>query len=332
MLRFIKHLREKKEMASSTLWTMHIMINGMCKGKYCFNLKQYCRVTNLLKSMDTDIKKKATVLNTAEINGFVLDENLSTPYWIVRRTIVCLAYYGGLRHTEIMELQLEKCESTPEGVYVTHMRAKQRSDKRCSKFLVPRNGEKNAADVLDLCIRSMKDQHNIYSGRLLWTGNSVSFVKRPIGRNMVAKVPHEMATYLKLENPGAYSFHSFRRSAATAVADAGATSEQMQDFFGWSSSKMTTEYISTSKAAVINFANKLHQTELIQNSQVINEIDGMSDVKVDENNIDDFNFDDRLPKEEESELYQNPAPTRAPMKIESGGKVFYINHIENFNC
>ena len=59
----------------------------------------------------------------------------------VRQVIVCLAYYGGLRHTEMMGLQVEMCESAPEGVFVTHIRSKQRSDKRNSKFLVPRKKE-----------------------------------------------------------------------------------------------------------------------------------------------------------------------------------------------
>ena len=49
---------------------------------------------------------------------------------------------------------------------------------------------------------------------------------------MVSKEPSDMAKRLQLENPGCYTFHSFRRSAATAAADAGATLEQMMDFFG----------------------------------------------------------------------------------------------------
>ena len=96
----------------------------------------------------------------------------------------------------------------------------------------------------------------------------------------------------------------------------------MQDFFGWASSRMTTEYISTSKAAVVNFANKLQQTELVQKPHTSNEIDVKSNMKVDENNTG----------EGKSEICQNCSSTRAPMKIESGGKVFYINHIENFTC
>ena len=64
---------------------------------------------------------------------------------------------------------------------------------------------------------------------------------------MVSKVPSDMAKRLQLENPGCYTFHSFRRSAATAAADAGATSEQIIDFFGWSNSKMTTITLAPAK-------------------------------------------------------------------------------------
>ena len=49
-----------------------------------------------------------------------------------------LSFFGGLRHSELMDLVLEKFSSTKEGVYVTHDRAKQRSDKRESRFLIPR--------------------------------------------------------------------------------------------------------------------------------------------------------------------------------------------------
>ena len=51
--------------------------------------------------------------------------------------------YGGLRHTKMMGLQVEMCESAPEGVFVTQ----QRIDKRNSKFLVPSKKENSCADV-----------------------------------------------------------------------------------------------------------------------------------------------------------------------------------------
>lgn len=57
-----------------------------------------------------------------------------------------LAFFGGLRHTEIMDLKLEKMKSEAEGVFIVHERAKQRSDKRESKFLVPRAKNNDSTD------------------------------------------------------------------------------------------------------------------------------------------------------------------------------------------
>ena len=48
------------------------------------------------------------------------------------------AFFGGLRHAELMDLKLERVVSTKNGVSVTHNRAKQRSDKLEAKFLIPR--------------------------------------------------------------------------------------------------------------------------------------------------------------------------------------------------
>ena len=50
-----------------------------------------------------------------------------------------------------------------------------------------------------------------------------------------------------------------------SVVDAGATYDQMEDFFGWSNAKMTTEYIFPSKAAIIKVAQKLQDTETKDN-------------------------------------------------------------------
>ena len=54
-----------------------------------------------------------------------------------------------------------------------------------------------------------------------------------------------------------FTFHSFRRSSASAAADDGATAQQMIDFYGWKSVSMPQEYISTSKKAINNMAGLL---------------------------------------------------------------------------
>ena len=60
---YFKFLRENKKFASSTLWTNYSMLNSIIKGIYNKRLQhEYPRITSLLKTYDTDIKKKLNAL------------------------------------------------------------------------------------------------------------------------------------------------------------------------------------------------------------------------------------------------------------------------------
>jgi hypothetical protein len=48
-----------------------------------------------------------------------------------------------------------------------------------------------------------------------------------------------------------------RRTAATSAADAGSSTEQLVDFFGWKNGSMCQEYISSSKPAILGMASRL---------------------------------------------------------------------------
>ena len=188
---------------------------------------------------------------------------LTGPYWEVHKAIAILAFFGGLRLSELMELELEKFSITPKGIVMTHKRSKQRSDKRETRFLVPKNKEPNSFDFAEFIanyISNLKEDIGTYTGRAFWTGRADHYVNIPMGRNMVADIPHVIATYLELPNAHEFTFHSFRRSSATAAADAGATPAQMVDFFGWKNTNMPNQYISSSSAQVNTMANRLANT------------------------------------------------------------------------
>ena len=91
---------------------------------------------------------------------------------------------------------------------------------------------------------------------------------------MVGEVPSDMAAqYTSVywwAKKSLHYLHSYRWSAVSAVADAGATSDQMQYFFGWSNAKMNTEYISTSKAAIIKVVQKHQDAESKDNLVPVN--------------------------------------------------------------
>jgi hypothetical protein len=78
-----------------------------------------------------------------------------------------------------------------------------------------------------------------------------------MGKNMVSKVPNDIATLFNIPEPTKFTFHSFRRTSATRAADAGATTEQLVDFFGWKNGSMCKEYISFSRPVILGMANRL---------------------------------------------------------------------------
>ena len=106
---------------------------------------------------------------------------------------------------------------------------------------------------------------------------------------------------------------------------------QMCDFFGWANSKMAGEYVSTSKAAVKNIASKLQgPAEPAGSSKEEQQLVEAGDDGNDEGNLwgDEGDW---TPTEKDLKIL-DLASAKVPMKIESGAKVFIIQHVENFHC
>ena len=103
-----------------------------------------------------------------------------------------------------------------------------------------------------------------------------------MGKNSVSKIPHEIAALLKLADPSKNTFLSFRRTSTTRAADAGATSEQLVDFYGSKNSSMCKEYISSSKPAILGMANRLsspvQHSINVSNEEVTVNGDGLPDI------------------------------------------------------
>ena len=143
---------------------------------------------------------------------------------------------------------------------VIHRRAKGRTDKPSSKFTVPKKKVPKEGDSYDwaACLGQylgrMKEELGKYQGRVFYTGRMGDWWA---SRNKEADVAHEIAKFLGKENWQDYTFHSFRRSSAMAAADASATPQQMQDFFGWKHPSMTAEYISMSRHQINAMADRL---------------------------------------------------------------------------
>ena len=162
-----------------------------------------------------------------------------------------VTYFGGLRHIECDALRIENFSVTTDGIVVTHSRAKvrgngtyhiiillclqQRSDEKETRFLIPSNYVQYVQDYLQV----VKLDLGKVSGRVWFTGRHAALVACSMGKNTISKVilflsykcicllhflhqiPFKVATFLELEDPEGYTFHSLRRTSASCAADQG---------------------------------------------------------------------------------------------------------------
>jgi len=232
---FFKYLRIDKKTASSSMWTLYSYLNSVLKRKYSFKLQDLPRLTMLIKGYAVDIKKKATIFDQAILKKFMVSE-MPNAYWEVRQAVVVLSFFGGLRLEECLTLKLEQIIRSSVGYTITHKRCKQRSDDLFTKFVVPEDG--GFAEKLSIYLTKINMQLDKFAGRVFYTASK-------------------------------NTFHSFRRTSATSAADAGSTTEQLVDFFGWKNGSMCQEYISSSKPAILGMATRLAGFEALSQDPVV---------------------------------------------------------------
>lgn len=73
-------------MASSSMWVIYSYLNVIMKNRYNMKMQAFPRITSLLKSYDTDIKRKAAVFESQDIQQFIENPE-NSPYWTVRKVI-----------------------------------------------------------------------------------------------------------------------------------------------------------------------------------------------------------------------------------------------------
>lgn len=78
------------------------------------------------------------------------------------------------------------------------------------------------------------------------TQRNGKLTKQVIGINTFGAMPKVIATYLGLEEPDKYTGHSFRRTSATMLADAGADLLTLKRHGGWKSDKVAQGYVEDS--------------------------------------------------------------------------------------
>ena len=114
LIAYFKHLREEKNVATTSMWTFYSYINSIIKRKYGEKLQSFPRLTMFIKGFDVDTKQKVDIFYKAVIKKFMVT-TVDSAYWEVRQAIVIVAYFGGLRMVKTMDLKLEMIIRGPKG-------------------------------------------------------------------------------------------------------------------------------------------------------------------------------------------------------------------------
>ena len=245
---YFNHLKTEKEFASSSLWAKYSMMNYKMQAIHRIKLQSYPRLTALMKSFGQGyVRKAAGVFTSQEIENFI-KEAPDNDEFIYMKTAVIMAYCGGLRCADLVNINISDMEFDEcSGTWVNYEVSKQYGQEIRNKFNIP----------LEFC-QYLKNydkkiyESNVNTGRLMKTfrrrkNGDGYFTNQPMGVNTLAKITVKMAEFLHLEKPETYSDHVLRRSATNRLAEQGATTMQLKKHFNWKSEMPTMKYLENTK-------------------------------------------------------------------------------------
>ena len=200
-------------------------------------------------------KKKPSV--PIEVMKMVLARLTSAPYHVLMRALIIVLYYSGLRQSEVVpptasvfsptwHLTRADMVVTTHGVRLQIKAAKnmQRYDQQRSVYL-PRVSTEQLCPVRAVAAAiTMTPTASPAQPLLTFPGG------RPMMAAYASKTWKDLTTQAGIQ-PGLYSLHSIRKTAATTAYNAGCSDLQVKAFGGWSSSAFR-DYIYTNSSKHVN--------------------------------------------------------------------------------
>jgi hypothetical protein len=212
----------------------------------------------------------------------VLDPELTSRYWVVRKVVSLVGYFGGLRNIELRSIEFNKTfgggeksfEMDESGYWFTFERGKQRGLPVVSSFCVPRrqpdwappvsSSDRNPVDydpasvidhylgIVELDLNQTRDQLSGGFFKSAHGKNARLYRNVPMGKNLLEKVGREFAEELFLPHPASFTSHCWRRSCGTNASDSGVNVTTLMAHLGWTTPKTAIGYVQKSRRTSLN--------------------------------------------------------------------------------
>ena len=222
---------------------------------------------DLLKSWsDKDLKKKSRSFTRDQLMKF-LKEAPNTPEWLQKKGVAIVATYGGLRISELVYL-LDTDILDWNKLLIRICVRKSKTDKKGEgyQFIIeraPEGVDPNPYLILEQYIEKLEDDM-VYavgeSNQRFWLRYDVKsgkFVNSPVGKNLLAKIPSEIAEFLGLPNPEEFTGHCFRHTFANILANSGCSKVQLMQAGRWKSGAACDGYLANSDVARTNVSSAI---------------------------------------------------------------------------
>ena len=261
---FLHHERYQNEYGSNTiLWCIASAVNKRLDYYFHTALIKSEFVKRLLKNWSKkEVTRKAKHFSREEIFRFLKDAP-DTGDWLQKKAQVIVAVYGGLRISELTYIVDRDFQDASLSLFRINI-AKSKTDQAGEghSFVVARAppGEETCCHAILMKYLDLLEDSAMGWGNsgirlwLKWRPNEGKFAMQPVGKNTLARLGFEVASFLGLPDPEMYTSHCFRRSMANILANAGCSKVHLMSHGRWASGAAADGYLAASDLSRTNMS------------------------------------------------------------------------------
>ena len=260
---FLHHERYENEYSSNTMWCIASAVNKRLD--YYFHTAPIKSefVKKLLKNWSKkEVTRKAKHFSREEIFRFLKDAP-DTGDWLQKKAQVIVAVYGGLRISELTYIVDRDFQDASLSLFRINI-PKSKTDQAGEghSFVVARAppGEETCCHAILMKYLDLLEDSAMGWGNsgirlwLKWRPNEGKFAMQPVGKNTLARLGFEVASFLGLPDPELYTSHCFRRSMANILANAGCSKVHLMSHGRWASGAAADGYLAASDLSRTNMS------------------------------------------------------------------------------
>ena len=248
MMEFFEELN--REYKPSTLWVIYSCINSWYNIEHNFDLKEQKGLRKLLKKWtEHHVATKAAVFGPDEVHKIVMNWGASLdPKKELGAVAILLSYYGLLRMADLMKVTKKDVSyDVRERCWRVDFNHDRKRRNNGLTYLIP-NDYNYIMQQYYIHLADHDKQKQLHEPRFLRNWNVKAKMRiQNAGHGNISKIARMAAEELKLENPKTFTMHSWRRSGATNLADAGCSITDLKRFGQWKSDSVAEGYIANSR-------------------------------------------------------------------------------------